>query len=196
MDGVDRVIGGEAVGADIAVFPFYNLGPHGQGALRGGVPELDIPHDAAHQAQVHGGDHLAVGGLDLLLDADVQLDTGPLWKLSGKLGVQTVDPLYNDHILGAQLIAPQLPLRAAQGEIIGGHRELPGGDDVQKAALDRLFIQGLDGFIVELPSRQLGRLAHPPVEIVQRDDGGVGPKGGEVIPQQMGGGGFAAAAGP
>lgn len=30
MDGVDRVIGGEAVGADIAVFPFYNLGPHGR----------------------------------------------------------------------------------------------------------------------------------------------------------------------
>ena len=96
----------------------------------GALEDVDV-----YKRQVHGRDHLAVGGLDLLLDADIQLDTGPLWKLSGKLGVQTVDPLYNDHILGAQLIAPQLPLRAAQGEIIGGHRELPGGDDVQKLSL-------------------------------------------------------------
>src|SRR5699024_9157580 len=88
VDGIDGVVGGKAVGPDVAVLPLHHLVPHGEGALRGGVPELDVPDDAAHQAQVHGGNHVAVGGFNLLLDADVELNAAALGQLPGKEGVQ------------------------------------------------------------------------------------------------------------
>ena len=90
MDGVDRVIGGEAVGADIAVFPLQP-GATWPGCAPGRCPELDILHDAAHQAQVHGEITSPLADLICCLTLTYSLTQDPL-EASGKLGVQTVDP--------------------------------------------------------------------------------------------------------
>ena len=125
MDGVHGIVGAYPIGADIPVLALHHLGPHGKGVLGGGIPELDVSDYPPHQPQGPGGEHLAVGVLDLLLDADIELHAQLLGDVLGKGWVQSVQPLHYGHVPPRELILLLRTVGPAQLEAVPWHGELP-----------------------------------------------------------------------
>ena len=185
VDRVDRVIRRHAVGADVFVLARNDVRPHGERALRRRVAELHVARDAADQPQIHRRNHLAVRILDLLLDADVQLDRAALGQILRKDRVQRVDALHDDKTVPAQIELPRVEAPLARRKIIGGQHARPPVDHRADARAHKFDIERIDRLIIALAARQHGHLLDAEVKIVERDDLGLQPERREVIAQQV-----------
>ena len=107
-----------------------------------------------------------------------------------------MDALHHHHVVLLQPDLLALPAGAAVGEVIDGRPGLSPFHQVPQAGLDGVHLQGLYPLEIRAAVGEPGGGIGPLVEVVQGEDLGLSPLAAEVIPKQVGGGGFPAAAGP
>ena len=116
-------MGGLLIGGDVELFSPAYIGPHVQGALHVGAPEIVVPHRPTGQPHPSALEaHLAFPVHHIAAGGDIQ--PGSLWMLPGDGGVQGVNPLEDGHLVRAKAQGSALAVVAhAPGELEVGEQD-------------------------------------------------------------------------
>ena len=164
-------MGGVLVRGDVQLFPPAHVGPHGQGALHVGAPEVIVPHRPPGQphpgtleAQRLAVQHVAPGG-------DVQ--PGGLRVAGGDPGVQGMDALEDGDLVLAQLQGSACAVVAhLPGKLKFGNDDLFPPGELGEVLIQQGQVHHLRGLVVDLPvGRAGGGLGVLVDEVVIHGDG-------------------------
>ena len=159
------------------------------------APELIVPHHAAGQADIPGGQHPLAPITVFLPQARVNLIYLIPGEAVGQLRIQRVDALHDAHpTLQLQRNLFRLPVLCEEVEF----RQLSaaGGNQFVQAALNLIHVQRGDVLVILAAVRQTGILVQVFIKIVQADHLGYHAAQPQCLGQLVSRGGFAGGRGP
>ena len=170
QSGIEHGVGALLEGENIFLLPSSDGIPHPQGMCGAGSPGSGIPHQAADQPAVRGGDPVVVVHVQAGQGADIDLILAFQRKRMGEPVVQPVDSLDDQDIVLSQLQKIPLILPQSGLEIKPGHFHPLSGEQIAHIPVEALHIDGLQAFKIII-AVLVQRRVLPVYEIIVHGDG-------------------------